>query len=211
MYMQKKVALFDIDKTIIRNDSMFLFVWYGIKKRPSTIFNLIRIGLYTVLYQLRLMKVEQVKAYYYYAIRYLNEADLEEFYDSSLETSIYKEALSELKRKKEAGYHVLLVSASPHAYVKYFKKLPCVDEVIGTKLICNNEGYTHVIDGSNCKGEEKTVRINEYLKENGFQIDYENSCAYSDSLSDMPLFQLVKHRFLINKRSPNMEELRWKA
>ncbi len=209
--MQKKVAIFDIDKTIIRKDSMLLFVWYGIKKRPLTLLNLIKIGMSTVLYKLQLMKVEKVKASYYYAISFLEEADLEDFYDSVLVQNIYREALKELKEKKENGYHVLLVSASPHAYVKYFKKLPYVDEVIGTNLIRQHGRYTHIIDGNNCKGKEKSVRINQYLKDVGFHIDYEHSCAYSDSLSDLPVFQLVKNRYLINMHSPNIEVLRWKS
>lgn len=208
--MQKKVAIFDIDKTIIRKDSMFLFVWYGIQKRPLTILNLIRIVLNTVLYKLRLIDVEKVKASYFHAICFLEEADLEDFYDSVLVKNIYRAALKELKEKKEAGYHVLLVSASPHAYIKYFKKLPYVDEIIGTELMRKNGRYTNIINGSNCKGEEKSVRINRYLKDAGFQIDYENSCAYSDSLTDLPVFQLVKNRFTINMCTPNMEELRWK-
>jgi len=207
--MQKKVAIFDIDKTIIKKDSMFLFVWYGIKKRPLTFINLFAIGLKTVLYKLKLMKVEKVKASYFYAIRFLEEADLEDFYTTSLVQNIYREALKELKDKKENGYHVLLVSASPHAYVKYFKKLPYVDEVIGTELLQQNGRYTNAINGINCKGEEKAVRISRYLKDAGFKIDYEHSCAYSDSMSDLPVFRLVKNRYLINLHSPDLEELRW--
>lgn len=207
--MRKKIAIFDIDKTIIKKDSMFLFVWYGIKKRPLTFFNLFTVGLKTLLYKLKLMKVERVKASYYYPIRFLEEADLENFYHTALVKNIYREALNELKDKKENDYHVLLVSASPHAYLKYFKNIPFVDEVIGTELVRKNGRYTHVIEGRNCKGEEKTVRIRRYLIDAGFQIDYEHSCAYSDSLSDIPVFQLVKNRYLINQHSPGLEELRW--
>ncbi|WP_438350480.1 HAD family hydrolase [Paenibacillus sp. FA6] len=207
--MHTKIAIFDIDKTIIRKDSMFLFVWYGIKKRPLAFVKLFEIGLKTLLYKLRLIQVEKVKSSYFHAISFLEETDLEHFYDSVLVPYIYQDALMELKKRKENGYHVLLVSASPHAYLKYFKKLPYVDEVIGTELIRNNGRYTHVIEGNNCKGEEKTIRISHYLKDSGLQIDYENSCAYSDSLSDLPMFRLVKNRYLINLHSPDLEVLRW--
>lgn len=209
--MEKKVAIFDVDKTLIRNDSMFLFVWYGIRKKPLTAFNLLAIGWKTALYKLKLISVEDVKASFFYAIRFFGEAELEEFYDSVLEPNLYGDAREELKRRKESGCHVLLVTASPHAYMKYFKKLPDVDEVIGTELACSNGRYTNRIVGGNCKGEEKAVRINRYLQEAGIRIDYEHSAAYSDSLSDMPMFLLVKNRYLINQYSPELEELRWKS
>lgn len=209
--MRKKVAIFDIDKTIIKTDSMFQFIWYGIKKKPITSLNLFAIAIKTVLYKLKLINVEKAKASYFYAIRFMEEADLEHFYNSELERNIYREALLELKEKKENGYLVLLVSASPHAYLKYFKKLPYVDDVIGTELVRRDGRYMPVIEGCNCKGDEKVVRINRFLEAAGVQIDFEHSCAYSDSLSDWPMFRLVKNKYLINLQSPGLEELRWKS
>jgi phosphatidylglycerophosphatase C len=207
---KKKIAIFDFDKTIIRKDSMFLFVWYGIKKQPMTMIHLIRMIWNTVLYKLKLITVERVKSSYFYIIRYMKESDLEQFYDTMLSPHFYQEALSELKINKQHGYHNIIVTASPHAYVKYMRKLPFVDEVIGTELERQHGNYTNHILGRNCKGEEKVTRINEYLQKAGFQIDYEHSNAYSDSLCDMPIFQLVKNRYLINLRNPDLEELRWK-
>ena len=40
-------------------------------------------------------------------------------------------------------------------------------------------------------------------------IDYEQSCSYSDSLSDLPVMQLVAQRYFINRRVPDMEALSW--
>ncbi|MFD0712513.1 HAD family hydrolase [Paenibacillus sp. GCM10027626] len=207
----QKLAIFDIDKTIIRSDSMFQFVMYGIKRKPWTAANLLAICGKTALYKLRLMEVERVKAAYFYAIRYFSEQDLEHFYDTVLVPSMYEVALEEMKRCKDEGCHVLLVTASPHAYTKYFKKLPYVDEVIGTALVCKNGRYNNQIEGNNCKGEEKVARIKQYLQAAGYEIDYKRSAAYSDSLSDMPMFRLVQNRYLINKISshPELEGLKW--
>lgn len=208
---KKKIAIFDFDKTIISKDSMFLFVWYSVKRHPMTIIHLIRILWNTVLYKLKLIQVERVKSSYFYAIRHMNESDLEQFYNTMLSPHFYQEALSELQSNKQQGYHNIVVTASPHAYVKYMMTLPFVDEVIGTELVRQDGQYTHHIQGNNCKGEEKVARIHAYLQTVGFHIDYEHSRAYSDSLCDMPIFKLVKNRFLINMRNPDMEELRWKS
>lgn len=208
--MKKKLAFFDIDKTIIKNDSMFLFLWYGIKKKPRTIVTLFPVLVYTVLYVVKLVKPEKPKKFYFYAIKYFKDADLKEFYQSVLVKNIYDEALAQLKEKKENGFHVLLVSASPDAYVRFFKDIPYVDGVIGTKLIMKNESYTNNLEGANCKGEEKVHRIREYIDKHQIEIDFEHSCAYSDSLSDLPMFSLVKNQYLINRKASGRKELIWK-
>ncbi|MBM6839294.1 HAD-IB family hydrolase, partial [Clostridium saudiense] len=50
-----------------------------------------------------------------------------------------------------------------------------------------------------------------YLKENNIEADYENSYMFSDSLSDLPLLDLVGNPYLINyNKKHNIEILRWK-
>lgn len=207
--MEKKVAIFDIDKTLIRIDSMFYFLWFGIKKRPLSFFNLFKVVLYTLLYKLKIIELEKAKEPYFYAVNYMTNDDLERFFEFYLKPNIYAAALDELKSRKKDGYLVLLVTASPFAYMKYFKSIPYVDEVLGSELLVEEGKYTNKIVGKNCKGEEKVRRIQLYLQNNGYSVDYDNSVAYSDSLTDRPIFSLVKHRYLINRKSPGLEELTW--
>ncbi|GGO03154.1 HAD family hydrolase [Saccharibacillus kuerlensis] len=206
-----KMAIFDLDKTVIGRDSMFEFVRYGIRRSPSGLLRLPLIAGHSVLFKLGLMRAETAKQSYFYAINRMTESDLEHFYESHLSQTIYPQAKEEMRRRKEEGYHVLLVTASPHAYAQYFGRLPWVDDVIGTRLKpgADGHGYTSRIDGPNCKGEEKVRRIQQYLEEKGLEIDADQSCAYSDSLSDMPVMELVRHRYFVNRRVPGAEELRW--
>lgn len=209
--MTQKIALFDVDKTIIHKDSMFQFIRYGLKKKPSSVYHLFLIVIYSVLYKLKLMKAETAKSSYFRFIKYMNEQDLRDFFDTMIKPYIYPEALAEMMNKKKEGYHILLVTASPYAYMKYFEELDVVDGVIGTKLTMQGERFTHVIEGNNCKGEEKVARIKEYLTEKGITIDYEHSCAYSDSISDMPMLELVNQKYMINcyKHTAGCEGLTW--
>ena len=57
-----------------------------------------------------------------------------------------------------------------------------------------------------CKGNEKVERINNFLRESNIEIDYENSYAYSDSKSDLPMLSLVKNSFLVNKKDGTVIE-----
>ncbi|MGZ9586643.1 HAD family hydrolase [Paenibacillus marinisediminis] len=208
--MSQKLAIFDIDKTIIQNDSMFAFLLYGIKKNPAAIHQLLMVGLYSVLYAMKLMSADRAKSAYFSSIRYMDETDLQHFFRTKLKPRIYPQAMEEIRYRKQEGFHVLLVTASPATYMKYFKELNEVDEVIGTELVMKEGRYTGIIEGKNCKGEEKVTRIQRYLKDNNMALDYEHSCAYSDSLSDIPMLTLVKNRFLINRKTTgNCEGLSW--
>ncbi|TYP72463.1 HAD family hydrolase [Paenibacillus methanolicus] len=206
------VALFDIDHTIIRRDSMLLFARYGMAKKPSTAIALLSMGLFTALARLKLVSLERAKAAFFHAIRHMDEDDLAVFYTSELEPLIYGEALAEMRRRKEEGCHILLVTASPVAYMKYFERMPEVDAVIGTTLVRNGDRYLNRIEGKNCKGEEKVLRIREYWRRAGIEPDPERSYAYSDSLSDLPMLELARHRYWINGRGrhPGVEVLQWR-
>ena len=116
------------------------------------------------------------------------------------------------KDLKSKGYYILLISASPECYLKYFEDEDFIDGVIGTKFEFINGRFINKISGLNCKGEEKVERINTFLQEHDLIIDKENSVAYSDSLSDAPMFSLVKNAYLINSKNSNHEYeiLKWK-
>ncbi|VTR58066.1 HAD hydrolase, family IB [Actinobacillus pleuropneumoniae] len=208
--MNQKFAIFDIDKTVIHTDSMFQFLKYGIRKYPATTPVILKVVLHSLLYKLRLLEAEKAKSAYFHAMRHLDDSDLKHFYETELKPTIFPDALKEMQLKKSEGYHVLLVTASPDAYMRYFAELPCVDAVIATKLSVRDGRFTSMIEGNNCKGEEKVNRIQQYLSEQRLAIDYDSSCAYSDSLSDLPMFRLVKHKYLINQKSAHgCEGLTW--
>lgn len=199
--MKKAVALFDIDKTIIMKDSMFLFLLFGMKKRPSSVLTFFPLIFFTILFKLKLLSVEKVKEFYFYNIKHFTEEDLSDFFNLVVKKYMSQKAIDEMQQKKEQGYYILLVSASPYAYLHFFKQFPFVDDVIGTNLICQNNKYLNKVDGKNCKGEEKVTRIKKHLLNIDLEVDYEYSCAYSDSLSDLPMMSLVKNRYLIKPKN----------
>lgn len=206
--MEKNFAIFDVDHTLITRDSMFLFLWFSIKKNPIAVLRIFPVLWYTLLYQLKIVKVCDAKRQYFYLIKNMNESDLEAFYDRYICRFLCHGVLTELIEKKEQGYTILLVSASPHAYLKYFEiKMPQVDKVIATELHVGTDGkYMNTIKGENCSGDEKVRRIHQYLEESEASIHYDNTYIYSDSRSDHPMFQLGRYKKKINKRDRTIGE-----
>ena len=201
--MEERLAFFDIDKTIINGDSMILLIKYTVRKHPLALLKLPRVFKDVILYRLKLISLKEAKETMFFTLNYLNKKDLQDFYENVLLKRMYKDGLKEVREKKSKGYKVVLVSASPECYIKYFNTIEEVDFVIGTILEETKDNYINEIVGENCKGEEKVRRINKFLEENKITIDYENSFAYSDSLADIPMMNLVKNKAFINfnKRS----------
>lgn len=98
--MKQKFAIFDIDKTVIHTDSMFQFLKYGIRKKPSTAPFILKVVLHSVLYKLRLLEAEKAKSAYFHAMRHMDDADLKHFYETELKPAIFPAALKEMQRKK---------------------------------------------------------------------------------------------------------------
>lgn len=200
--MKKKVLLLDIDYTVINTDSMIDFIIYSLKTK--TIKTLIKIPyIFTMLlfYSIRIVSLKKAKEAIFYPIVDYSEKELEEFFTTVLEKKINKSMIEIIIKSKNEGAFILMVTASPYAYMKYFKKYAYADEVLGTDLAYENLKYANLIIGDNCKGKEKIIRIRKILNKENIDIDFENSFAYSDSQNDIPMLSLVKNAYLVNKKN----------
>ncbi|NMD38306.1 MAG: HAD-IB family phosphatase, partial [Christensenellaceae bacterium] len=99
------------------------------------------------------------------------------------------------------SFKILIVSASPSFYLNLLMNMLPIDAVISTDLEFINGMYTGKFSTKNCYGIEKPKRIIQYLNKVGIEIDYENSCSYTDSFSDKPMLDMVKNRYIINASS----------
>lgn len=208
--MKIPFAIFDVDHTLINGDSMFSMLFFAISKKPILIFYTPIILVKIALYFFKVIDVKNAKEAIYLPLKYLTEKELEEFYNQVLLKKINQKVMRKLNFHKEQGCHILLVSASPEAYLQYFLNNSSIDAIIGTKLKMLDGKYTNKIHGKNCKGIEKLSRIKQYLNENNLEIDFDNSFAYSDSLSDKPMLSLVKNRYKVKKNEIKIGEFIWK-
>lgn len=197
----KKVLLLDIDYTVINTDSMIDFILYSLKTKPiKTLIKLPYIVMMLALHAVKIVSLNKAKEAIFYPIVDYSEKELEKFYTSTLEPKINKSMKDVIEKSKSENTFIFMITASPYAYMKYFKTYGYANEVIGTELENKNNKYINKIIGNNCKGKEKIVRIDELLSKLDIEIDYENSQAYSDSKSDLPMLSLVKTGYLVNKK-----------
>ena len=214
--MKEKLAIFDIDFTLTKRETLVEFYFYMLKKNPKFIKYLPKSIFSTILYILKIKDASDAKITFIRFIDGIEESEMrkivKEFYEKRLSKILYKDAIDTVRKMKSEGYKIYLISASAEFYLNEFYNIKEVDKVIGTRFIKKDGLHRNEILGENCKGDEKVRRLKEVLKKEKIEVDFENSYMYSDSLSDLPLFNLVGHPYLINfkKTHDKIEILKWK-
>ncbi|NRT91379.1 HAD family hydrolase [Clostridium beijerinckii] len=211
----KKLAIFDIDYTITKKETLMELFKYVIKKDKKNLRFLPRAVYCGIMYAIGIYDERKVKETFLRFIDGIKEEELaelvKEFYDERLKNILYDDALKMMKKLKNEGYDIYLISASPEFYVNEFYNIKEVDKVIGTKFGFENGTFVRKMVGNNCKGEEKVRRLKKILKDEKIEVDFKESYMFSDSLSDKPLLDLVGKPYLINyKKNHDIEILRWK-
>ncbi|CAG7593643.1 HAD family hydrolase [Peptoniphilus senegalensis] len=194
--MKRKVALYDFDKTIVNCESIVELYKYAIKNKKINIFkSLWNLALAYIKSKVNsdfeIMKNQMVSV-----IKYLTEDDLQDFVTNYLYPKFFfKEFEDEFSSYDEYTIKILC-SASATNYLIYVGKLFTFDYIIGTDLDNDYKLYR-----GNNKKDTKVKNIKEILERDGYEIDYENSLAYSDSYKDDKyMLRMVKNRFLINSK-----------
>ena len=174
------INVYDFDKTIYNGDSTIDFYLYCLKKQPSIVLLLPKQILAFGKYKLKLKEKEYFKEIFFSFLKKIHNIDdkVEDFWLNN-------------KSKIKAWYHEqksntdVIISASPEFLLK-----PICDELkvnlIATKVDKNSGAFK----SKNCYGQEKVIR---YKKEVNKKINK----FYSDSLSDKPMMDLAKEKYLV--------------
>ena len=213
---RERLAIFDVDYTLTKRETLFEFYVFLLKKDPKIIKHLpIALGS-AFFYVFKIFDAKKAKEYFISFIDGIEEVKMKsivkDFYEERLSKIIYKDAFDKMKELKNQGCKVYLISASAEFYLNELYSIKEVDQIIGTKFTCTNGMYNRSIVGNNCKGEEKVKRLFEHIQKEKMKVDFKNSYMFSDSLSDLPLFNLVGNPYLINFKGKNdkIKKLKWK-
>ena len=210
----KKLAIFDIDYTITKKETLMEFYKYSLEEDIKNIRFLPRALYSGLMYGVGIYDEKRVKECFLKFIDNIEEEKLQDlvkrFYKNRLSKILYKDAVDMMYKLKKEGYDIYLISASPEFYINEFYNIDVVDKVIGTRFEFKEGKFIRKMLGSNCKGEEKVKRLKEVLSKENIEVDFKNSYMFSDSLSDKPLLDLVGKPYLINyKKKHEIEILKW--
>ncbi len=194
------IAVFDLDGTITRRDTYLAFLLDTLRRRPVRLFYCGLLPLAVALFKLKLRDNAFVKERFASAILgQMSRADMaaaaRRFVDHLMESEVRPAALERIRAHRAAGDRVVLATASFDAYVDILGERLDVDEIIATRALWNDTGrFTGRIDGRNCYGPEKLVRVKAVLGDRPAG----RVVAYSDHHADGPLLGWADDAFAVN-------------
>ena len=201
--MSKTAAFFDVDGTLFKANAIEHYInlttpYISPFLRWLLITNIIiKIPYYFIL---DCISRQQFNQAFYRNYRHLSVIQLQRrsqvYSKTKLINSIFLAAKDCIAKHKKQGHLVILVTGSLDFIVGPLGKFLNADAVIATKLQIKDGFYTGEIIGKSPIGEEKAQTIrNLSIK---LAIDLNNSYAYGDSTSDLPMLNTVGNPVAIN-------------
>lgn len=201
---QAAFALFDFDKTLSRGDSVVPFLLYCVRRGAAPAGQLVKALRGYARQRVRPEEITLAKAWTFSFLQGRTRAEVDDlardFWRDVLMKRVFRQGAAEVARLREAGYHVLVVSASASVYMNVLPEFLPADGVLSTVCGVDADDRYNGRVGENCKGVQKPLRIAEYLAANHLTLDYSASRAYGDSASDAPMLSLVANPVLVNPR-----------
>src|SRR5438874_5605449 len=198
-----EAAFFDLDKTIISKSSSLALTRPMYRAGLVSRSQLLK-GAYAQLVYLLLgaddQKMDRAKEGMLALIKGWDRGQVEEIIGGALseliDPYIYLEALDLMDLHRALGRKVFIVSSSGEEIVTPLADHLGAVEVIATRAKIDDEGrYTGELEFY-CYGENKAAAIREIAEREG--IDLSGSYAYSDSITDLPMLELVGHPVAVN-------------
>lgn len=103
------------------------------------------------------------------------------------------DVVGRLRHHQAEGHRVMLLSGAFEDLLAVIGEQLGVDEVLGTRLEQRNGRYTGQSFPPTCQGRGKVKRLRAYLSGPGKAIDLAASYAYADSLTDLPVLEMMGH------------------
>jgi len=175
--------IYDFDNTIFAGDSSVKFIKYSLIRHPFlVIWCFLKALKECIKYLFKKSNFGLVKSELFSFVKHIK--NLEDYMDKYVLRHQKNIKQFYLEQKKEDD---VVISASFDFIVRPFCERLGIKYIIATEYDTKNGK----IIGKNCKGKEKIVRFNKIFKKPKV---YE---AYSDSLSDIPMFEIAKKAYLV--------------
>jgi HAD superfamily hydrolase (TIGR01490 family) len=195
-------AFFDLDKTVIARSSTLAFsrplYAVGLINRRS----LLRSTYAHLMYLIGgadHAQMERMRRYLSSMVAGWNVQQLRDIVAETLvkiiQPAVYHEAVALIADHHAAGRDVVIVSTSGAELVEPIARLLGAEAVIATRMRIEDGRYTGEIEFYAYR-ENKADAVRELAAGRGYDLD--ESYAYSDSFTDLPLLEAVGHPYAVN-------------
>jgi HAD superfamily hydrolase (TIGR01490 family) len=192
------LACFDLDGTITHHDTLFPLVLRLLARRPLRLLRLTTLPpavvRFAVDHDRGLLKQSLLRR----TLRGISRAELQQvgtrFVTDTIANGCFREALATIRRHRDAGHTLVLMSASVDFYVPEFGRQLGFAQVISTGVRFDGDLLEGTLTTENRRGEEKARCFDALVAEHATTETY----AYGNSDSDLPHLRLARHGVLVN-------------
>jgi phosphatidylglycerophosphatase C len=197
------LAVFDLDGTITRHDTLIQFILGYLKSRPWRLFGFVLAIPAVLLYLLRVTDRGALKgSVIHWTLGGSSRSDLDAwaatFVPRVLERGVFKSALHQIAEHKRNGDVLVLMSASPDFYVPAVARHLGFNEVTCTGVRWNGDRLDGRLTTANCRGAEKARRFGELRG----RYPHLATAAYGNAASDLDHLRLADRGVLVNGDEP---------
>ena len=200
--MTRAAAFFDLDKTILATSSALAFTRPFYRGGLITRSDVIRSAYAQFIFLASGADHDQMERMRSYMSRLVTDWDVAkvqeivaETLDQIIDPAIYDEAVALIEEHRSLGRDIIIISSSGTEVVEPIGERLGVDLAVGTQL--------EVIDGRYsgeilfyAYGEGKALAMRDLAAERGY--DLSTSYAYTDSITDLPMLEVVGHPTAVN-------------
>lgn len=193
----KRVAIFDLDKTLTRRPTFALWLtWWALRRAPWRLPLLAVFGLLALGHPLGLASRGWLKVAGHALLlgrprREAIAAEAAAFARWTLRAHRLEAGLRAWSAELANGSTMLIASASFDIYVNEIGRILDADAVIATRTAWEGDRLAPRLDGANCYGAEKARRIHEWLAQAGLVRGAARIALYTDSAADLPALELA--------------------
>jgi HAD superfamily hydrolase (TIGR01490 family) len=210
--LTRQAAFFDLDKTLMAGSSGMQFAKAAQERGLISRAQIIRWGRDHMRYRIKGATDDETNEILKVARETLSGVSYTEISRmwpevlAGILPRIYPEVLAEVHRHQDEGRLTYIVSAAGSDMVESLAQVLGMDGGIGTRYLVRDGAYTGELDGPFVYGRGKVIAIESLAEE--IEIDLEGSWAYSDSVSDLPMMELVGNAVAVNPDAPLLEVAR---
>ncbi|MHB1535947.1 MAG: HAD-IB family hydrolase, partial [Acidimicrobiales bacterium] len=198
---ERHLAVFDLENTLIASNVVDSYSWLATRHQGDT--DRVRYVLKTLREAPRLLTLDRSDRgdfLRYFYRRYEGapvdrlRADAWELFSDQVLVKSFPEGIRRVREHRALGHKTLLITGALDVVIEPLR--PLFDEVVCARLGQKGGRFTGELVDAPPTGEARALIMADYAERHG--LDLEQSVAYADSASDLPMLEAAGHPVAVN-------------
>ncbi|MFP4484495.1 MAG: HAD family hydrolase [Spirochaetota bacterium] len=193
------MVIFDVDHTITSKSTGRRFAECAQKSGYFPWYRLLVVPIFYIRYRYGALASDELMKYLLPLQGMSREALMDlttTCFHARIKPDIYRDAVEEVARHREAGRHVVLATSSLDIIIEPLAEFLGIEDVICTRVEFNDGIATGHSANPPCFGQEKERQVLEFIRARGG--DPGECTFYSDSSHDLPLLRAIGTPVAVN-------------